>query len=250
MTQCLIGITTCWIAAERALQHARNNMSLVSEVFDKLDIQKSQYVVLAGFDESLIRSSVGYLEQIHVFVKAEIDTNSPLLSELGKVFFPFSSILFTESYSYHLPVFKDDGSCWEFDELVYFTASKSADGGSSSKTPLNSISQTPSQGDDTTGSSGGGDGEKSKKLGEERGSDSGDKGDGDKDNNQKNPSKDPEVPAGGGLGDGTVPGPVKISISVESEIRLIDKRLFQTLKMQSSLTVEVFFLLLLHYSNA
>ena len=93
-TSILLGTTTCWIAAEHALQHARNIISSVSEVFGKWQIQKSEYVILAGFDESLIKSGVGYLEQIHVFIIAEVDATSPLLSELGRLFSPFSSILF------------------------------------------------------------------------------------------------------------------------------------------------------------
>ena len=148
-------------------------MSSVSKVFGRLKIQKSDYVVLAGFDESLIKSGIGYLEQIHVFILAEVDATSPLLSDLGKLFSPFSSILFTESSSYHLPVFKDDGSVWEFDELVYFTASKFADGGSSAKTPLTiiSLSQTPSLADGMASfsqstSSGSGEGEKIKQRSE------------------------------------------------------------------------------------
>ena len=171
--QHLLGTTTCWIAAEHALQHARNNISSVSEVFERWKFQKSEYVILAGFDESLIKSGVGYLEQIHVFVITEVDATSPLLSELGRLFSPFSSTLFTESSSYRLPVFKDDGSIWEFDELVYFTASKFADGGSSAKNPLTiiSLSQTPNLADSTscttgssqsTGGSGNGEGEKNR----------------------------------------------------------------------------------------
>ena len=84
--QHLLGTTTCWIAAEHALQHARNNISSVSEVFERWKFQKSEYVILAGFDESLIKSGVGYLEQIHVFVITEVDATSPLLSELGRLF--------------------------------------------------------------------------------------------------------------------------------------------------------------------
>ena len=84
-------------------------MSSVSKVFGRWQIQESDYVILAGFDESLIKSGVGYLEQIHVFIIAEIDATSPLLSELGRLFSPFSSILFAGFSSYRLPVFKDDG---------------------------------------------------------------------------------------------------------------------------------------------
>ena len=167
--------TICWIAAEHALQHARNNMSSVSKVFDRWQIQKSEYVIHAGFDESLIKSGFGYLEQIHIFVFTKVDATSPLLSELGRLFSPFSSILFSESSTYCLPVFKDDGSIWEFDKLIDFTASKFEDGGSSAKTPLTviSLSQTDSLIDGTTGFSGNGEGEKNRKQRLEKGEDGG-----------------------------------------------------------------------------
>ena len=167
--QILLGITSCWIAAEHALQHATNNISSVSKVFDKWKFQKSDYAVLAGFDESLVKSGVGYLEQIHVFVFAEVDPSSSLLTELGRLFSPFSSILFTESSSYRLPVFKDDGTEWEFDELVYLTVSKFADNRSSAKTPPNIISLNNQNSSSADGSShersgsGSGEGEENKK---------------------------------------------------------------------------------------
>jgi len=154
-------VTTCWIAAENALHYAKSKISEVSEVFDRWNIQESDYIVLAGFDESLIKSGVGYLEQIHVFVSAEINpgTSSPLLSELGRVFSPFSSILFTESSSYPLPVLKDDRKMGS-DELTCFTA---LDDGRSSPT-LPSTMITPPVDDSPTDvsprSSGKADGEK------------------------------------------------------------------------------------------
>ena len=254
-SQHLLGITTCWIAAEHALQHARNNISSVSKVFDKWRIQKSEYVVLAGFDESLIKSGVGYLEQIHIFVISEVDPSSPLLTELGRLFSPFSSTLFTESSSYRLPVFKDDGSEWEFDELVYLTASKFDDdaSGYSTKTPLTiiSLSQTPRLADGMTsfsqaeGSSGSGGGEKDEKLEKGKERDMGDKDEADKDNkNSDNPDNPP------GDQDGIITGR-DIIIDVNSEIyhiKLEDKQdtgPIQTLTMHSSLTIEVFLLLLL-----
>ena len=153
----------------RACTATCEKQNIIALVFDRCNIQRSKYVVHAGFDESLIKSSVGYLEQVHVFVSKEVDATSPLLSELGRIFSPFSSILFTESSSYHLLVFKDDGNVWEFDELVYFTASKFADGGASANMPLVviSLSQTYSLGDGATsfsqGGSGRGEGEKNKK---------------------------------------------------------------------------------------
>ena len=248
-TSLLLGTTTCWIAAEHALQHARNNISSVSEVFGRWQIQKPEYVVHAGFDESLIKSGVGFLEQIHVFVFAEVDATSSLLSELGRLFSPFSSSLFTGSSSYRLPVFKDDGSVWEFDELVYFTASKFADGGSSAKSPLTiiSLSETPSLGDGMTGfshsSSGSGEGEKNKKqrLGKGKERDTGDK---DKDKGNKG-DKDPSDDAEDQPGDqgGIITGAAIISFEIASEIHPIqdNQNAFQTLTMHGSLTVEVLF---------
>ena len=238
--------TTCWIAAEHALQHVRNNISLVSEVFGRWKIQKSEYVIHAGFDESLIKSGVGYLEQIHVFVFAEVDATSPLLSELGRLFSPFSSILFTESSLYFLLVFKDDESVWEFDELVYFTASKFADGGSSAKTPLTviSLSQTSGPADGMAGfsqsSSGNasGEGERNKKWRQEKGKerDMGDKDEADKG------SDDPDDPPGDQGGVIQVAGLAQISFEISSEIYPIqDKQnIFQTLTMHGDLTIKVF----------
>ena len=253
LPHCLVlGTTTCWIAAEHALQHARNNISSVSEVFGEWQIQESEYAIHAGFDESLIKSGVGFLEQIHVFVFAEVDANSPLLSILGKLFSPFSSILFTESSSYHLPVSKDDGSIWDFDELVYITASKVADSGSSAKSPLTivSLSGTSSQADGMTGfsqsSSGSGEGGKNKERrlekGKERDTEDKDKADkGYKDD--KDSSDDPDDPDDP-LGDQGA-GPAEIFFEISSEIQ--DKwNLFQTLTMHGSLTIEVLELLYYH----
>jgi hypothetical protein len=235
--------TTCWIAAEHALQHARSKILSVSDAFDRWKIQKSEYIVHAGFDESLIRSGVGYLEQIHVFIPAKVDATSPLLLELGRIFSPFSSILFTESSSYHLPVFKDDGNVWEFDELVYFTASKFADGGSSAKTPLTviSISQTPSLTNSQTscfsqGGSGNGEGGENEKRRSKKGKerDRGEEEEADKGDEGDNSSDD-------SLGDqlGTITGPVEISFEIISQIYLNEQSTFQMLTMHGSFTIKV-----------
>ena len=222
-------------------------ISLLSEVFDRCNIQRSKYVVHAGFDESLIKSSVGYLEQVHVFVSKEVDATSPLLSELGRIFSPFSSILFTESSSYHLLVFKDDGNVWEFDELVYFTASKFADGGASANMPLVviSLSQTYSLGDGATsfsqGGSGRGEGEKNKKQKSNKGKERnrGYEGKGNRDD--KDPNNDPEDLSG--ARDGAIAAePPEISFEITSQIYPIqdEQNTFQTLTIYGSLTIEVF----------
>jgi hypothetical protein len=225
----LSGTTMCWIAAEHALQHARNNAPLISEVFGRHNIQESEYLVLAGFDESLIKSGVGYLEQIHVFVNKEVEVTSLLLSEFGKLFSPFSSILFTESSSYHLPVFKYDGSMWEFDELVYHTASKFVDGGSSAKTPLTIISlccATSSPADSTITSSqpygsASGEGENSRQTSENLKGKKKETRDKDDEANKgnKEPSGDPDNPNQ----DGNVNVP-SIFFDISSKIHLNEEK--------------------------
>ena len=224
-------------------------MSSVSQVFDKLQIQKSDYVVLAGFDESLVMSGVGYLEQIHVFTIAEVDPSSLLLTELGRLFSPFSSTLFTESSSYRLPVFKDDGSEWEFDELVYLTVSKFADNGSSAKTPptiislnQNSSSAYGSSQFENSGS-GSGEGEKNKKSkGKQK--ETGDEA--DKNNNGSSDKPTDNDPPGDGDGIPAASGqdsPRAITIAVESEIydnQEQEKGPSQTLTILGSLNIQVF----------
>ena len=148
---------TCWIAAEKALRHIQNNRPQIDSEFLKRNIQKSQYAVLAGFDESLIQDGIGYLEQVHIFTSADVAADSTLLDDLGKILSPFPSILFTESSLPRLlPVFKPDKTAWEFDEFLLETASKLADHASTVAMypTITSLSQT-SGGATSGGTSGG-----------------------------------------------------------------------------------------------
>jgi hypothetical protein len=139
-----VELTTCWIAAEHALQHIARRRPRIEAAFGRYEITRSQYAVYAGFDESCIRRGSGYLEQIHIFTLSTILATSPLLTELGSVLSPFSSILFTESSSFQLPVYKDDGTIWDFEELFFATASKHLDRGSTAAMcpTVISVSQT------------------------------------------------------------------------------------------------------------
>ena len=230
---------------------------MVSEAFDKWQIQTSEYVVLAGFDESLIKSGIGYLEQIHVFVTTEVNANSPLLRELGGIFSPFSSILFTGSSRYHMPVYKagTNGDVWDFDELVYRTASKFANGGSSTEIPLTiiSLSQTGTLPDGPTGFSsggpGGGEREKNEKRGSEKGKEKDSESEDEGDNGNKHgkgPGGDPEGPSGDP--EGTVPRSANITLEIISDIHTSQSEqntsegrpdTSQTLIMHANMTIEV-----------
>ena len=136
---------------------------------------------------------------------------------------------------------------WEFDELVYFTASKLADGGTSAKNPLTviSLSQTSSLSDSTAGfsqsTSGSGDGEGEKnmerrlKQGKER--DMGDKDEGNKDD--EGPSDNPEDPPGDQ--DGITDELAEISFRVTAGIHLNNRNTFQTFTMHGRLTIKAIF---------
>jgi hypothetical protein len=147
-------MVNCWIAAEHALRHIQKSRPQIDAAFSQKNIQKSEYALFAGFDESLIQEGIGYLEQIHIFTSEVIVADPPFLTQLGKILSPFSSILFSESsHPHRLLVFKPDGSMWEFDELVFQTASKLADGSTAASYPT-VISLSQSSGGATSGGSG------------------------------------------------------------------------------------------------
>lgn len=82
-----------------------------------------------------------------MFVSADIVVGEEIIpnlaAELGRIFSPFSSILFTETSQHHLPVFNDTGAIREFDELVSSTASNIYDTLSAAKSTLTVVSLSP-----------------------------------------------------------------------------------------------------------
>jgi hypothetical protein len=111
--------TQVLIAAEGALKYVRDpgKKDEILATFLELRIDESQYNVLAGFNEGLIRSGFGYLEEIHVFCRVEIQSSPHFLTKLGKVLTPYPGVIFTPSFVYKTPVFKDDGTIWDYDDL-------------------------------------------------------------------------------------------------------------------------------------
>jgi hypothetical protein len=171
---------SCWLAAEDALHHVRCNSAKIATIFSRWQIPESEYAVCAGFDEDLICAGVGYLEQVHVFTSASLANNGLLLNELGKIFIPFSAILFTPSTSFPIPTFKKDGATCNFDELVFSSASKFLDAGSSATSlpTIISLVQNKPYDDSLSGLSNGGNGGGSEDSGQGGNSD-GDRKEGD-----------------------------------------------------------------------
>ena len=108
------------IVAEGALEHVSNlaRKAEIKAAFLDLQIVESQYAVLAGFNKALIQSGFGYLEEIHVFCCVKIPDPSLLLNKLGKTLTPYPGIIFTPSSGYRTPVFKDDGTVWDYNDFV------------------------------------------------------------------------------------------------------------------------------------
>ena len=239
-------MTTFWIAAEHALQHIQKNQSQIEAAFATHHISKSQYVLYAGFDESLIHAEIGYLEQIHVFSSASAIATS-LLSQLGRIFSPFSSILFTESSVYELPVYKFDGTTWIFDELVLHTAFKLVDQGSTTAMPPKMLGLSKVSGDHESIPS---DDKPSEKSGS---NDQGKKGKGkeedetweDKDReNNDDPGEDPDDPGvpSGERNSSTEPPMVLFDVVVRMfGIQDGVEKLFQSPTVQGQLTIQVYY---------
>ncbi len=242
LSKCRPEITVRWIAAEGALEHARRNSTSIYEVLHDSGISKSDYVVLAGFDELLIKSGVGHLEQIHIFVSTEVNASS--FSKLGQICSPFSSRLFTNSSSYLLPVYKDDETVLEFDELVRRTALKFDDGGSTGKPPMTVMNSSPTGGQGGSGQGIGGGGQ---------GSGGGGQGSGGGGQGSGGDGNDPSIFGGGGEGDGPGGGgggpgggggidmrePKEIFFHIYTEL---DGQVSQTLSTEGCLTIQVLFI--------
>jgi hypothetical protein len=105
------------LGAEGALKHMKEIEAKLKMTFSSFQIPQSGYCVCAGFNESLIELEVGYVQEIHAFTMIQVPASS-LITELGKLFSPYPGVLFTSSSSHQTPVFKDDGSVWDFDELL------------------------------------------------------------------------------------------------------------------------------------
>ena len=82
------------------------------------------YILLAGFNEYVIHSGIGYVEEIHILLKSEFPSNSDLLASLGRIFSPFPGMVFTACppYFFKTPVFNNEGKTKEWDEVVFTQA--------------------------------------------------------------------------------------------------------------------------------
>ena len=108
------------IGAESVLDSIQGKKMAIEAAFNNFKISRSEYAVLAGFNEALMQSGIGYLPEIHIFCSVDIAQKTESLStKLGEILSPLPGTLFTPSSMYQTPVLRNDGTVLSWDELVF-----------------------------------------------------------------------------------------------------------------------------------
>ena len=109
--------------AQEAMQHLEQNFATFQKIFTDFNIPEFEYQLLAGFDEDIIRSRLGYLNQIHVILRSEPQDMNRFLLCLHPALKNFTAIIFTNKSTYRLP-----SSPEEFHEIVRANTCKTSYG--------------------------------------------------------------------------------------------------------------------------
>ena len=116
------------IGAESALEGIQGKEMAIEAAFNEFKISRSEYAILAGFNEALLQSGTGYLPEIHIFCSVDITQRvESLVTKLGKILSPLPGALFTPSLMNRIPVFKNDETILSWDELVFSRTERYAD---------------------------------------------------------------------------------------------------------------------------
>ena len=248
-------------AAKHALQHLQQYEPDIKAAFSHSVIPEMDYILLAGFNESVIHSGIGYLQEIHVLSRSKFPPDTALLLALGKIFSPFPGMIFTTMppYCYKTPVFTREGEVQGWDEILllqtftYVTLQKE-----DAVPEMELISATNLSANEGNASSGsgstGGENANNKKEEEnipQKGETRDDHIDDDKDFDNDSEGGDPHGPGLEGSSTTHLP---RISFNIQAEIYpsippklasepLPDKPIkhFQVLQLQGSISVQVSF---------
>ena len=109
--------------AQEAMQHLEQNLATFQKIFTNFNIPESEYQLLAGFDEDIIRSRLGYLNQIHIVLRSEPQDVDRFLLCLSSALKNFTAIIFTNKSTYRLP-----SAPKEFHEIVRANTRKTSYG--------------------------------------------------------------------------------------------------------------------------
>ncbi|KIK04994.1 hypothetical protein K443DRAFT_91988 [Laccaria amethystina LaAM-08-1] len=248
------------LAAKTALRHLQQFEAEIKAALSLSGISEMDYILLAGFNESVIHSGIGYLEEVHVILKSESPPDSDLLSSLGRIFSPFPGMIFSTCppYYFQTPVFNSEGKAQEWDEVLFTQAHTYTTlrmGNKMKEMELMSANIYPNEGNIPSGSgsggSGGGDGNE-KKEGENmpqgRRIDNDPQRNGDEGDDNDSKGDDPDNPDSKGSSGTGLP---KISFNIQTEIYsnappvLASEpsssklsKFFQVLQLEGSITVQ------------
>lgn len=92
-----------FVVAQEALNHLERNLAVFQKIFADFHIQQSDYRLLAGFDEDIIRDHLGFLNQIHLLIRSEPEDITSFLSRLSPALEGFSAFVFTDKSTYRIP---------------------------------------------------------------------------------------------------------------------------------------------------
>ncbi|KAJ7585122.1 hypothetical protein C8J56DRAFT_789023 [Mycena floridula] len=107
------------VGAVDALKHIQDKMHDIISLMESHQITANDFIVCAGFNESLIMRGVGHLQQIFVFLSLDSTPDPELLRSLGKILSPYPALVHTaQSQMVPTPVFQDNTEQWDFDDLV------------------------------------------------------------------------------------------------------------------------------------
>ena len=247
-------------AAKHALQHLQQYEPEIKAAFSHSMISETDYILLAGFNESVIHSGIGYLQEIHVLSRSISPPDTTLLLTLGKIFSPFPGMIFTTMppYHYKTPVFTREGEVQGWDEILLsqtFTYTALQKENPVQEMELMSATNLSANEQKASGSgSTGGENSNNKKEEEnvpQKGGTGDDCVDDDKDFDNDSEGGDPHDPGSEGSSTAHLP---RISFNIQAEVYpsippklasepLSDKsaKYFQVLQLQGSISVQVGF---------
>ena len=117
-----------FIGAESTLKGIQGKEMAIEAAFSEFKISRSEYAILAGFNEALLQSGTGYLPEIHIFCSVDITQRAEsFVTKLGKILSPLPGALFTPSFMNQIPVFKNDETVLSWDELIFSRTERYAD---------------------------------------------------------------------------------------------------------------------------
>jgi hypothetical protein len=213
--------------AQEAMQHLEQNFATFQKIFTNFNIPESEYLLLAGFDEEIIRSRLGYLNQIHIVLRSSPQDLDHFLLCLSSALKNFTAIIFIGAVTYRLPSAPE-----EFHEIVRANTRKTPFGISTLSQQAN-VDGSFKVGGQSGGDNGADGADDSTRKGKARKRDSDDPSI-PHDSSKEEGEPDPESPGPGSSGAGSA----ELAFRVSADLLQNDVP-FQSLQAQGTLKIKV-----------